>query len=108
MSLCDIWSSDVYKKKWEAAQRNRLREYGGQGQWELKENVECLHIETDSLMQTDEQLMFEAAGGSNKGHVYGFASQSATITVEQQEDSNSSLLVPSVSSATAHESCIKS
>ncbi|KAI5681431.1 hypothetical protein M9H77_02659 [Catharanthus roseus] len=39
---------------------------------ELKANIERLHIETSSSMLINEQLMFEAAGGSNKGHVYGF------------------------------------
>ncbi|KAI5677655.1 hypothetical protein M9H77_08605 [Catharanthus roseus] len=39
---------------------------------ELKANAERLHIETRSPMLTDEQLMFEATGGSNKGHVYSF------------------------------------
>ncbi|KAI5663220.1 hypothetical protein M9H77_22543 [Catharanthus roseus] len=35
---------------------------------ELKTNAEHLHIEIGSTMATDEQLMFEAAGDSNKGH----------------------------------------
>ncbi|KAI5680991.1 hypothetical protein M9H77_02218 [Catharanthus roseus] len=39
---------------------------------ELKANIERLHIETSSSMLINEQLMFEAAGGSNKGHIYGF------------------------------------
>ncbi|KAI5672506.1 hypothetical protein M9H77_12870 [Catharanthus roseus] len=36
---------------------------------ELKANTECLHIETGSPLQTEVQFMFEAVGGSNKGHV---------------------------------------
>ncbi|KAI5662942.1 hypothetical protein M9H77_22265 [Catharanthus roseus] len=51
--------------------------------------------------------MFETVCGSNKGHVYGFDSQSATITVERQGGSSSSSLVHSVSSGTAHESYIE-
>ncbi|KAI5654732.1 hypothetical protein M9H77_31919 [Catharanthus roseus] len=35
-------------------------------------------------------LMFEAVGGSNKGYVYGFGSQSAAITVERRKDSSNS------------------
>ncbi|KAI5676697.1 hypothetical protein M9H77_07647 [Catharanthus roseus] len=41
-----------------------------------------LHIETDFPILTDEQLMFEAAGGSNKGHIYSFGSQYAAITAK--------------------------
>ncbi|KAI5676047.1 hypothetical protein M9H77_06997 [Catharanthus roseus] len=41
---------------------------------ELKANAERLHIETGSPILTDEQLMFEAASGSNNGRVYGFGS----------------------------------
>ncbi|KAI5649063.1 hypothetical protein M9H77_35068 [Catharanthus roseus] len=52
-------------------------------------------------------LMFEAASGSNKGHVYGLESQSLAITTECREGSSSSSSVPSISSTAAHESCIK-
>ncbi|KAI5677479.1 hypothetical protein M9H77_08429 [Catharanthus roseus] len=51
---------------------------------ELKANAEHLHIETSSPIPTDEQLMFEATGGRNKGHVYGSVSQFAAITAECQ------------------------
>ncbi|KAI5658655.1 hypothetical protein M9H77_27448 [Catharanthus roseus] len=52
--------------------------------------------------------MFEATGGSNKGHVYGFGSESAAITAERQGGSSSSMSsVPSISSAAGHEACIK-
>ncbi|KAI5680859.1 hypothetical protein M9H77_02086 [Catharanthus roseus] len=44
-------------------------------------NAECLHIETGLPISTDEQLMFETASGSNKGHIYGFRSQSAAVTM---------------------------
>ncbi|KAI5669037.1 hypothetical protein M9H77_18890 [Catharanthus roseus] len=74
---------------------------------ELKANTECLHIEIGSPTPTDEQLMFEAASGSNKGHVYDFGSQSAAITAERWGGSSSSSSVPSASSAAAHESCIE-
>ncbi|KAI5671933.1 hypothetical protein M9H77_12297 [Catharanthus roseus] len=57
---------------------------------ELKANAEHLHIMTYSPIPTDEQLMFEAGSGSNKGHVCGFSSQSAAITVESQGGSSSS------------------
>ncbi|KAI5672227.1 hypothetical protein M9H77_12591 [Catharanthus roseus] len=54
------------------------------------------------------KLMFEAAGGSNMGHVYGFCSQSATVTAECQGHSSSSMSsVPSVSFVAGHEACIK-
>ncbi|KAI5652598.1 hypothetical protein M9H77_29785 [Catharanthus roseus] len=38
---------------------------------ELKTNAKRLHIETSSPMPIDEQLMFEVASGSNKGHSDG-------------------------------------
>ncbi|KAI5658832.1 hypothetical protein M9H77_27625 [Catharanthus roseus] len=110
-----VW--DAYKKKRETAQKNRLHGRGGQGpgkhtggsrsfiEW-LKANAEHLHIETGSPIPSDEQLMFEAAGGSNKGHVYGFGSQSGAITAERREGS-SSLSVPSVSSTAGHDACIE-
>ncbi|KAI5649895.1 hypothetical protein M9H77_35900 [Catharanthus roseus] len=61
---------------------------------ELKANAECLHIET-------------AAGGSNKGHVYGFGSQSAVVTVKRWVGSSSSMSsVPSVSSARMTTRCV--
>ncbi|KAI5667499.1 hypothetical protein M9H77_17352 [Catharanthus roseus] len=41
---------------------------------ELKANAKRLHIETGSPILNNEQLMFEAAGGSNNGHVYGVGS----------------------------------
>ncbi|KAI5677798.1 hypothetical protein M9H77_08748 [Catharanthus roseus] len=62
---------------------------------ELKDNAECLHIETGSPISTDEQLMFEATSGSNKGHVYGFGSHSSLS------------LVPLVSSVAVYESCVE-
>ncbi|KAI5652432.1 hypothetical protein M9H77_29619 [Catharanthus roseus] len=74
---------------------------------ELKANAEYLHIETGSPIPTDEQLMFEATGCSNKGHVYGFGSQSASITAKHRGGSNSLSSVPSLSSAVAHEAYIK-
>ncbi|KAI5677076.1 hypothetical protein M9H77_08026 [Catharanthus roseus] len=52
---------------------------------EPKANAKNLHIDTHLLIPIDEQLMFEAVGGSNKGHVYGFGShlqQSLQSTVE--------------------------
>ncbi|KAI5652787.1 hypothetical protein M9H77_29974 [Catharanthus roseus] len=61
---------------------------------ELKVNAECLLIESGSPMPTNKQLMFEAASGSSKGHVYDFGSQSAAITIEQWGGSSSSSLVP--------------
>ncbi|KAI5671417.1 hypothetical protein M9H77_11781 [Catharanthus roseus] len=74
----------------------------------LKANVECLLIETGSPIITNEQLMFEDAEGSNKGHVYGFVSQSAVVTEECWGVTNSSMSsVPSVSSAVGHEACIE-
>ncbi|KAI5672297.1 hypothetical protein M9H77_12661 [Catharanthus roseus] len=72
---------------------------------ELTANVERLHIETGYGVLSDEQLIFEATGGSNKGYVYGFGSQSRVITAEQQRGSSSSS-VPSVSYTTTHECCI--
>ncbi|KAI5676462.1 hypothetical protein M9H77_07412 [Catharanthus roseus] len=51
--------------------------------------------------------MFEAVGGSNKGHVYGFGSQSVAVTAKCQEGNSSSSLVPSVSSTATHEACIE-
>ncbi|KAI5676667.1 hypothetical protein M9H77_07617 [Catharanthus roseus] len=75
-------------------------------EWELKANVERFNVETGSPIPNDEQLMFEAGGGSNKGHVYGFCSQAAAITVERQGGYNSTLLVPSVSSVADHDACI--
>ncbi|KAI5667694.1 hypothetical protein M9H77_17547 [Catharanthus roseus] len=75
--------------------------------WELKANTECHHIETALLMQTDEQLMFQSVGGNNKGHVYCLGPQSIAITTEQWVGNNSSSSVPSVSSTTAHDACIK-
>ncbi|KAI5671787.1 hypothetical protein M9H77_12151 [Catharanthus roseus] len=65
---------------------------------ELKANEKCLHIENGSPMLTDEQLTFEAAGGSKKGHVYGFGSQSAAITAEQRGGNSSSSSIPLISS----------
>ncbi|KAI5671931.1 hypothetical protein M9H77_12295 [Catharanthus roseus] len=146
----DVQSSDAFKKKWEAAQRNCLQRHGGHGpdkyigksngrkrvrhlhnqscmsyciskrEWvdtgseeflvkyqELKVNAEHLHIETDSPMPTNKKLMFEAACGSYKGHVYGFGSKSTAITAEQRRDSSSSSYVLSVSSTAAHNACIE-
>ncbi|KAI5675408.1 hypothetical protein M9H77_06358 [Catharanthus roseus] len=74
---------------------------------ELKANTKRLHIKTGSPMPTDKQLMFEATGGSNKGHAYGFGSQFAAITAKQWGGSSSSSAVPSVSSAAAHDACIE-
>ncbi|KAI5663723.1 hypothetical protein M9H77_23046 [Catharanthus roseus] len=81
---------------WEVAQRSRLQGRGGQRprkhtggsrsfiEWlKLKANAERLHIETGSSIPTDEQLMFEATDGSNKGNVNGFGSQSSAINVER-------------------------
>ncbi|KAI5661738.1 hypothetical protein M9H77_21061 [Catharanthus roseus] len=65
-------------------------------------------IETGSPILTDKQLMFEAAGGSNKGLVYSFNSQSAAVTAERQGYSSSFMSsIPSVSSAAGHKACIK-
>ncbi|KAI5667226.1 hypothetical protein M9H77_17079 [Catharanthus roseus] len=66
---------------------------------------EHLHIEISSPIPTDEQLMFDVAGGSNKGHVYDFGSQSAAITIELRRSSSNTSSVPSVSSAAAHNAC---
>ncbi|KAI5654483.1 hypothetical protein M9H77_31670 [Catharanthus roseus] len=83
-SLCDEWGS------------------------ELKANTERLHIEVGSSILTNEQLMFEAAGGSNKGHVYSFDSQSTAVTAERQGGSNSSMSsVHSISFAAGSEACIE-
>ncbi|KAI5654945.1 hypothetical protein M9H77_32132 [Catharanthus roseus] len=73
-----------------AAQRNHLQGPGGQGPGkstpakyqELKVNMERHHMETGLPILTDEQLMFEVACGDNKGHVYGFSSQSIVITTK--------------------------
>ncbi|KAI5652323.1 hypothetical protein M9H77_29510 [Catharanthus roseus] len=43
----------------------------------------------DRLAYADEQLMFDAANGSDNGHVYHFRSQSAAITAELWGGSNS-------------------
>ncbi|KAI5659209.1 hypothetical protein M9H77_28002 [Catharanthus roseus] len=51
-------------------------------------------------------LMFEAAGGSNKGHIYSFSSQSGAITVELMGGNNSSS-VPCISSTAAFECCVE-
>ncbi|KAI5672626.1 hypothetical protein M9H77_12990 [Catharanthus roseus] len=64
--------------------------------WEMKANMEQLHIETGSPILTDEQLMFEVASGSDKGHVYSFCSQSIAVTVEHQGGSISSSSLDSV------------
>ncbi|KAI5663013.1 hypothetical protein M9H77_22336 [Catharanthus roseus] len=82
------------------------------GQWakyyERKANVEQLHIETGSPIPTDEQLMFEATGESNKDHVCGFSSQSPATTVELQGGSSSSISsVPLVFSAAGHKAYIE-
>ncbi|KAI5657198.1 hypothetical protein M9H77_25991 [Catharanthus roseus] len=135
-SLYDVWSSDAFKKKQEVAQRNVLQEHDGRGPGkytggsrrlhnqsctsyciskrdnastydEPKANVECLHIENCSPMPTDEQLMFEATDGSNKGHVYDFGSQSAAITTERRKVSSSSSLVSLVTFVAAHDAWIE-
>ncbi|KAI5672848.1 hypothetical protein M9H77_13212 [Catharanthus roseus] len=74
---------------------------------ELKANSERLHIKIDSPILTDEQLMFEAVGASNKSPVYGFNSQSTAGITEHHGSSSSSSSVPSVSSIVAHEACIE-
>ncbi|KAI5672507.1 hypothetical protein M9H77_12871 [Catharanthus roseus] len=74
---------------------------------ELKANAECRRIETDSPVPPNEQLMFEATGSSNKGHVYGFYSKFIAITAEQQGGSSSWSSVSLVSCATAQESYIE-
>ncbi|KAI5682470.1 hypothetical protein M9H77_03698 [Catharanthus roseus] len=60
---------------WPGAQRGESRSFI---EWvkyhELKANTERLHTETGSPKSTDEQLMFEAISGNNKGHVYAFGS----------------------------------
>ncbi|KAI5654243.1 hypothetical protein M9H77_31430 [Catharanthus roseus] len=54
------------------------------------------------------KLMFEAAGGSNKVHVYSFGSQSAAVTTERRGGSSSSMSsIPFVSSIAGHKACIK-
>ncbi|KAI5658521.1 hypothetical protein M9H77_27314 [Catharanthus roseus] len=53
------------------------------------------------------KLMFEAAGGSNKGHIYGFGSQSTTITGERQGGSSNSSPIMSESSIAANKSFIE-
>ncbi|KAI5683032.1 hypothetical protein M9H77_04260 [Catharanthus roseus] len=88
----------------ETVSRNAIRQTFGK---ELKANAECLHIETSSSMPTDEQLMFEAAGGSNKGHVYGFGSQCLAINAERWGSSSSSSFILSVSSAAAGDAYIE-
>ncbi|KAI5653897.1 hypothetical protein M9H77_31084 [Catharanthus roseus] len=65
-----------------------------------------VHMQTGSSMPTDEQLMFEATCGSNKGHVCGFGSQSTAITIERGGGSSSLPSVPSVSSSATHNTCI--
>ncbi|KAI5658304.1 hypothetical protein M9H77_27097 [Catharanthus roseus] len=60
---------------------------------ELKANAERLHIDTSLPIPTDEQLMFEDAGGNNKGHAYG---------------SSRTPSVPLISATAAHDACIKS
>ncbi|KAI5668376.1 hypothetical protein M9H77_18229 [Catharanthus roseus] len=87
---------EAYKKRWEAVQQNKLQGHGGQGRakyQELKVNMEHLHIGTGSPILTDEQLMFEDAGGSNKDHRRGGSSSSSSI--------------PLISSAVDHEACIE-
>ncbi|KAI5683705.1 hypothetical protein M9H77_04933 [Catharanthus roseus] len=112
--------SEAYKKRREAPQQNRLQGRGGPGPGKhtsgssgkrselinvffvlakyqkLMENAKRLHIETGPPILTDEQLMFEAASGSNKGHVYGFGSHSSSM-----------FSVPSVSSIAGHKACIE-
>ncbi|KAI5682172.1 hypothetical protein M9H77_03400 [Catharanthus roseus] len=61
---------------------------------ELKANAECLHIENGLPILTDEQLMFEAAGGN-------------TVTTERWGGTSSSSSFPSVSFTVANEACIK-
>ncbi|KAI5653590.1 hypothetical protein M9H77_30777 [Catharanthus roseus] len=74
--------------------RQAIRQILGKAKYqELKANAERLHIETGSPMLTDKQLMFEVVDGSNNGHVYGFGSQFATISVERWGGSNSLLSI---------------
>ncbi|KAI5652320.1 hypothetical protein M9H77_29507 [Catharanthus roseus] len=108
---------DAFKKRQEAAQRKLLQRRGSQrpaskpvGLGKIsgaKGECEALHIETDSPILTEKQLMFEAAGGNNKDHVYSFGSHSATITAERQEGSSSTSSVSSVSSAAAQDAYIE-
>ncbi|KAI5661971.1 hypothetical protein M9H77_21294 [Catharanthus roseus] len=65
-------------------------------------NAVRLHIETGSLIPTDEQLMFKATGESNKSNVYGFGLQSAVITAEHWGGNSSSM-----SSTAGQEAYIK-
>ncbi|KAI5677865.1 hypothetical protein M9H77_08815 [Catharanthus roseus] len=58
---------------------------------ELKANAECLHVETGSPILTEEQLMCEVVGGSNKGHIHGFGSQSTAVTAERRGGSSNSM-----------------
>ncbi|KAI5668471.1 hypothetical protein M9H77_18324 [Catharanthus roseus] len=74
-----------WERRWVRPLHSRNSKYK-----DLKANAECLHIETCSPILTDKQLMFEAAGGSNKGHVYGL--QSVIVTIEHRGDSNNSML----------------
>ncbi|KAI5662322.1 hypothetical protein M9H77_21645 [Catharanthus roseus] len=46
--------------------------------------LERLYLETRSPIPTEKEFMFEDASGSNKGHIYGFASQFAAFIVEHQ------------------------
>ncbi|KAI5665132.1 hypothetical protein M9H77_24455 [Catharanthus roseus] len=98
-AIWDAW------KKWVSLRYKDLM-YEAKYQ-ELKSNAECFHIDTDSSIPTDEQLMFETTSGSHKGHVYDFSSQFATVIAEQRSGSSSLSSVPSVSSMGTHESCIE-
>ncbi|KAI5654032.1 hypothetical protein M9H77_31219 [Catharanthus roseus] len=75
---------------------------------ELKANAEHLHIKTGSPILTDEQLMFQHTGGSNKSQVYGFGSQSAVVIPKRRGGSSNSMSsVASVSCTAGHEACIE-
>ncbi|KAI5675293.1 hypothetical protein M9H77_06243 [Catharanthus roseus] len=90
--LCAHLNSDPYKKKQEEAKMNYIQGRGGQGLDKhtagsrgmvdkspaspsagsrVKGKCGTPYIETGCEVPSDEQLMFEAASGSNKGHVYG-------------------------------------
>ncbi|KAI5676176.1 hypothetical protein M9H77_07126 [Catharanthus roseus] len=69
---------------------------------QLKANTKRLHIESSMPILTDEQLMFKATDGSNKG------SQSAGIIAECRGVNSSSMSsVPLVSSAAGYEAYIE-
>ncbi|KAI5657052.1 hypothetical protein M9H77_25845 [Catharanthus roseus] len=100
-SLCDVWSSNDFKKKQEAVQRNRLQGRGDRGP------TSTLAAGENRQGICTIRVVRLTASAKQQGPYLRFGSQSVAITAKRQGGNSSSSSILSISFAAAQESCIE-